>query len=67
MAAQGALQRIVYERGHELGGNINAEHGSGRWQRDELQRCTSPVEIEVMRAIKRTLDPQCLMKPGKML
>ncbi|WP_291996861.1 FAD-linked oxidase C-terminal domain-containing protein [Candidatus Accumulibacter sp. ACC012] len=46
---------------------MNAEHGSGRWQRDELQRCTSPVEIEVMRAIKRTLDPQCLMKPGKML
>ncbi|NMQ28839.1 hypothetical protein E4Q23_14375 [Candidatus Accumulibacter phosphatis] len=67
MAAQAALQRIVYERGHELGGNINAEHGSGRWQRDELQRYKSPVEIEVMRAIRRTLDPQGLINPGKML
>ncbi|MEF8721959.1 MAG: FAD-linked oxidase C-terminal domain-containing protein [Candidatus Accumulibacter delftensis] len=46
---------------------MNAEHGSGRWQRDELQRYKSPVEIEVMRAIRRTLDPQGLINPGKML
>ncbi len=47
--------------------SISAEHGTGRLQREELQRYKSRVEIEVMRVIKRTLDPQGLMNPGKVL
>jgi len=48
-------------------GSISAEHGTGRWQRDELLRYKSRVEIEVMRVIKRTLDPQGPINPGKVL
>ncbi|WP_291993846.1 FAD-binding oxidoreductase [Candidatus Accumulibacter sp. ACC003] len=67
IAAQPAVNRIVYELVHKLGGSISAEHGIGQLKRDELLRYKSPVEIEMMRAIKRTLDPQGLMNPGKVL
>jgi FAD/FMN-containing dehydrogenase len=49
------------------GGSISAEHGIGQLKREELLRYKSPVEIEMMRAIKRALDPQGLMNPGKVL
>jgi FAD/FMN-containing dehydrogenase len=58
IAAQPAVNRIVYDLVHELGGSISAEHGIGQLKRDELLRYKSPVEIEMMRAIKRVLDPQ---------
>ncbi|WP_291903634.1 FAD-binding oxidoreductase [Accumulibacter sp.] len=67
IAAQPAVNRIVYDLVHELGGSISAEHGIGQLKRDELLRYKSPLEIEMMRAIKRTLDPQGLMNPGKVL
>ena len=67
LAAQPQVNRIVYDLVHELGGSISAEHGIGQLKREELLRYKSPVEIEVMRAIKRSLDPQGLMNPGKVL
>ncbi|MEF8725121.1 MAG: FAD-binding oxidoreductase [Candidatus Accumulibacter delftensis] len=67
IAAQAAVNRIVYELVHELGGSISAEHGIGQLKREELLRYKSAVEMEMMRAIKRTLDPQGLMNPGKVL
>jgi len=67
LAAQPAVNRIVHDLVDELGGSISAEHGIGRLKRDELLRYKSPVEIEMMRAIKHVLDPQGLMNPGKVL
>ncbi|WP_313950822.1 FAD-binding oxidoreductase [Accumulibacter sp.] len=67
IAAQSAVNRIVHDLVHQLGGSISAEHGIGQLKREELLRYKSPVEIEMMRAIKRTFDPQGLMNPGKLL
>ncbi|MCQ1548906.1 MAG: FAD-binding oxidoreductase [Candidatus Accumulibacter phosphatis] len=67
LAAQPEVNRIVHDLVHELGGSISAEHGIGQLKRMELLRYKSPVEIEMMRAIKRTLDPRGLMNPGKVL
>ena len=67
LAAQPTVNRIVHDLVDELGGSISAEHGIGQLKRDELLRYKSPVEIEMMRAIKRVLDPQGLMNPGKVL
>ncbi len=67
IAAQADVNRIVYELVHELGGSISAEHGIGQLKREELLRYKQPVEIEMMRAVKRALDPQGLMNPGKVL
>ncbi len=67
VAVQPTVNRIVHDLVDELGGSISAEHGIGQLKRDELLRYKSPVEIEMMRAIKRVLDPQGLMNPGKVL
>lgn len=52
---------------HALGGSISAEHGIGQLKRAELLRYKSPLELELMRGIKQTLDPRRLMNPGKVL
>jgi FAD/FMN-containing dehydrogenase len=50
-----------------MGGSISAEHGIGRLKRDELVRLADPLELEQMRAIKRALDPNNIMNPGKLV
>ena len=50
-----------------LNGSISAEHGIGRLKRDDLARVKSPVEMDVMRAIKAALDPRGVLNPGKVL
>jgi len=49
----------------ELGGSISAEHGVGRARLSELERYKEPIELEMMRAMKRALDPHGIMNPGK--
>ncbi|MFN6962005.1 MAG: FAD-binding oxidoreductase [Rhodocyclaceae bacterium] len=62
-----AVNRIVHDLVHELGGSISAEHGLGQLKREEILRYKSEVEMDLMRAIKRALDPRGLMNPGKVL
>jgi FAD/FMN-containing dehydrogenase len=62
-----AVNRIVYDTVAELGGSISAEHGLGQLKRDEILRHKPAIELELMRALKRTLDPKGLMNPGKVL
>jgi D-lactate dehydrogenase (cytochrome) len=49
------------------GGSISAEHGIGVLKRDELSKVKDPVALELMRALKRTLDPNGILNPGKVL
>lgn len=58
-----ALNTIVLD----LNGSISAEHGIGRMKRDLLPRVKSPVEMDMMRAIKKALDPKGILNPGKLL
>ena len=66
VAAQSAVNRIVHDLVHELGGSISAAHGIGQLKRDEILHYKSPIEMEMMRAVKRALDPQGVMNPGKL-
>ncbi len=50
-----------------LGGSFSAEHGIGSLKRDELERLTADVELDLMRAVKAALDPVGIMNPGKLL
>jgi FAD/FMN-containing dehydrogenase len=62
-----AANRIVYGLLDELGGSISAEHGLGQLKREEITRHKSAVEMEMMRSIKRMLDPHNIMNPGKVV
>ncbi|MDX9994848.1 MAG: FAD-binding oxidoreductase [Rhodocyclaceae bacterium] len=62
-----AVNRLVHDLVHELGGSISAEHGLGQLKREEILRYKSGIEMDMMRAVKHALDPQGLMNPGKIL
>ena len=49
------------------GGSISAEHGIGRLKVEDLERYRTRIELDVMRSIKRALDPDNLMNPGKVV
>jgi FAD/FMN-containing dehydrogenase len=59
--------RIVYDLVARLGGSFSAEHGIGQMKRGELQRYKSAVELELMQRIKRALDPEAVLNPGKVV
>jgi FAD/FMN-containing dehydrogenase len=67
LARQDEINRIVHDLVHAHGGSISAEHGLGVLRRDEAERYKTPVELKIMRAIKRALDPRGIMNPGKVL
>jgi D-lactate dehydrogenase (cytochrome) len=50
-----------------LNGSISAEHGIGKQKREELARRKSAVEMDLMRAVKKALDPDNRMNPGRVL
>jgi len=61
------VNRRVHDIAHDLGGSISAEHGLGRLKRDEVLRYKSDVEMDLMRTMKRALDPKNIMNPGKVI
>jgi FAD/FMN-containing dehydrogenase len=62
-----AVNAAVHEIVLDLGGSISAEHGVGQAKRHMLPHAKSEVELELMRAIKHTLDPKGILNPGKVV
>jgi len=62
-----AINRAVHDLVADFGGSFSAEHGIGRLKREELLRYKSPVAVDLMRSIKRAIDPRGVMNPGKVL
>ncbi len=67
LARREEINHLVNEVVLSLDGSISAEHGIGRLKRDLLAATKSPVEMEMMRAIKKALDPTGIMNPGKVV
>ena len=57
--------RDMFDLVRKYGGSISAEHGVGLLKKAWLGWSRSPAEIATMRAVKRALDPQNLLNPGK--
>jgi len=65
LALEPALNRRVHDAVAARRGSISAEHGLGVLRAAEAARYKSPVELELLRAVKRALDPRGLLNPGK--
>jgi D-lactate dehydrogenase (cytochrome) len=66
LAAIKAVNERLVERALRLGGTCTGEHGVGLGKLKYLQR-EHGESLEVMRTIKRALDPDNLMNPGKLI
>ena len=63
--AKKRIQEIVFSEVEVWQGSISAEHGVGIERKEVLAKVKSAVELDLMRKIKRTFDPDNLMNPGK--
>ena len=61
---QTALKKIVNSLAVKMGGSISAEHGIGRSKRMEFKEFSDPMAYELMKTVKKALDPSGLMNPG---
>jgi FAD/FMN-containing dehydrogenase len=61
------INTLVYEAVRQFEGSFSAEHGVGSLKVETLEKHKSPVALEMMRAIKRALDPQNLLNPGRVI
>lgn len=50
-----------------MGGKISGEHGIGIKRKKYFQALVNPVELELMRALKKAWDPNNIMNPGKIM
>ncbi len=60
-----AFDLAIYRAVSALGGSISAEHGIGMDRLPYIGMTRSPVELDLMRTIKRALDPAGILNPGK--
>ncbi|VTU32009.1 FAD-binding oxidoreductase [Variovorax sp. RA8] len=61
------INTLVYEAVRQFEGSFSAEHGVGSLKVETLEKHKSPVALEMMRAIKRALDPQNTLNPGRVI
>lgn len=58
---------LIYDLVAELGGSFSAEHGVGQVKRKYLEKYKDSVDLELMRAVKKALDPANILNPGKVI
>ena len=58
---------IVYKHVKAVNGSISAEHGVGRLKKHLLPDVKDPVALDLMRQLKRTLDPNVILNPGRVI
>jgi FAD/FMN-containing dehydrogenase len=67
LAEWARFNRIVHDIVHAMKGSISAEHGIGLLKRDEILLYKDPVAVDLMRTLKRALDPNNILNPGKVI
>jgi FAD/FMN-containing dehydrogenase len=67
LARWGDVNEVVFAVVKKYNGSISAEHGVGVMKRDLLPQYKDPVALDLMRGIKRLLDPNGILNPGKVI
>ena len=60
-----AMQAELYSAVYRLGGKLSGEHGIGYKRKQLMQEHTPSGELNMMRSIKKALDPNLILNPGK--
>ncbi len=58
---------IVYQPLQAMGGSVSAEHGIGLTKKPYLRLSRTAEEILLMQTLKRSLDPNNILNPGKII
>ena len=61
------VNKIVFDIVKNLDGSFSAEHGIGKLKRKELIIYNPIIEVNLMKSIKSTFDPNNILNPGKVL
>ena len=61
------IKASVYDLTMQMDGSFSAEHGIGLAKKSELIKYSSQSEVELMKLIKKSLDPKNIMNPRKVL
>jgi FAD/FMN-containing dehydrogenase len=67
LALWNEMNDAVFEVVGRFGGSISAEHGIGRLKAHRMAAIKTPVELEMMRGLKRLFDPNNILNPGRVL
>lgn len=67
LAEWGRVNTVVHDIVADYGGSVSAEHGIGRLKAKMMPEIKSDVELDMMRQMKRALDPTGLFNPGALL
>ncbi|MDR3333162.1 MAG: FAD-binding oxidoreductase [Synergistaceae bacterium] len=54
----------IYGEMRKIGGKLSGEHGIGSNRVDDFSRLADPVEMKLLMAIKKSIDPNGIMNPG---
>lgn len=57
----------IYAYAYKVGGRLSGEHGIGAKKIHELEKYTEPSELSVMKTIKKAMDPNNILNPGKVV
>jgi len=61
------IRNIVYQITGEFHGSISAEHGIGTEKKNYLSSSRTTEEIEIMKKLKQTLDPENILNSGRVI
>ena len=56
----------IFDEAIRLGGTITGEHGVGVAKKGFLPKFAGDAQLRVMRELRRALDPNGILNPGKM-
>jgi glycolate oxidase len=55
----------MYKLTKDLGGTISGEHGIGHKRKEFMSLVVDEPYLKMIRSIKRALDPEYVLNPGK--